>query len=45
MLMSKKKEELEWVQYIRYFLTFKDQTKVLLDLKSKVNIMSQVFNL
>lgn len=41
----KKKEELEWVPCIWNLITFKDQTKALLDLKSKVNKMSQVFTL
>ncbi len=38
--MAKKKEELEQVPYIWYFMTFKDQTKVLPDLESEVNVMS-----
>ncbi len=44
-LMTEKKteEELEWVLYIRYSTTFKDQTKVLLDLESEVNVISQAF--
>ena len=41
--VSKKKEELEQVPYIWYPVTFKDQTEALLDLGSKVNIMSQAF--
>ena len=45
MLMTDKKteEELERVFCIWYLVTFKDQTKVLQDLESKVNVMSQAF--
>ncbi len=35
-----KMEELEQVLYIWYFVTFKDQTKTLLDSRSEVNTMS-----
>ena len=40
---KKIERELEWVPYIWYPVIFKDQTEVLLDFGSKVNIMSQVF--
>ena len=47
MLMTgkKKEEELEWVLYIWYLVTLKDedQTKALLDSKSKVNVMNLAF--
>ena len=42
-MTKKKKEELEWVPYIWYFITFKDQIEVLLDSRSEINIISQVF--
>ncbi len=42
---KRKLEELEQVPCIRYSVTFKDQTKVLLDLESKVNTISQAFAL
>ena len=38
-----KKEALEWVPCIWYPVTFKDQTKVLLDSGSKVNAMNPAF--
>ena len=38
-LITEKKEKLEQIFYIWYFIIFKDQTKTLLDLKSKVNIL------
>ena len=38
-----KKEELEWVPCIQYPVTFKDQTKALLNLESKANAMSEAF--
>ena len=41
--VTEKKEKLEWVSYIWYPVTFKDQTKALLDSRSKVNAMSQAF--
>ncbi len=45
--MTKKKmeenEKLEKVSYIWYLITFKEQTKAQLDLKSKFNAMKQVF--
>lgn len=41
--MIEKKEESEQVPYIWYLVTFKDQTKTLLDSKNKVNTMSQAF--
>ncbi len=40
---KKTEEELERVPCIRYLVTFKDQTEALLDSKSEVNAMSQVF--
>lgn len=41
MLMTKKKEEeLKQIHYIWYCIIFKDQTKALVDLESKVNVMS-----
>ena len=43
MLVTKKKEELERVPCIWYLVIFKDQTKTLLDLGSKINAISQVF--
>ena len=43
MLVTEKKEELEWVPCIWYLVTFKDQTKALLDPGSEINVMSQVF--
>ncbi len=43
MSVTEKKEELERVSCIRYPLTFKDQTEALLDSRSEVNVMSQVF--
>ncbi len=45
MTEKKKEEKLEWIFYIWYLITFKDQTKVLLNLRSEVNIISQVFTL
>ncbi len=36
-------EELEQILCIWYYITFKDQTKALLDLGNKVNAMSQAF--
>ncbi len=41
--MIKKTEELEQVPCIWYPVTFKDQTKALLDLESEVNVISQAF--
>ncbi len=45
MSMIRKTEEkiLEWVACIWYFITFKDQTDALLNLESKVNLISQAF--
>ncbi len=40
---KKTEEELECVSYIQYFVTFKDQTEALLDSRSEVKAMSQVF--
>ncbi len=40
---KKTEEELEWVSYIWYLITFKNQTEFLLDLESEVNIMSLAF--
>ncbi len=43
-MTNKKTEgELEWVPCIRYPVTFKDQTKALLDSRSEVNAMSEAF--
>ena len=42
-MTGKKEEKLERVPYIWYPITFKDQTEALLDSKSEVNAMSQVF--
>ena len=43
MLVTKKIEELERVSCIWYPITFKDQTKALLDLRNKVNAISKAF--
>ncbi len=43
MSMTEKIEELEWVPCIWYLVTFKDQTKALLNSGSEVNAMSQAF--
>ena len=43
MTNRKTKEELERISCIWYLVTFKDQIEALLDLESKVNIMSQAF--
>ncbi len=40
---KKMEEELEWISCIRYLVTFKSQTKTLLDWENKVNAMSQPF--
>ncbi len=32
--------ELEWVPYIQYPITFKDQTQALLDSWNKISVMS-----
>ncbi len=40
---TEEKKELEWVPCIWYLVTFKDQTEVLQNLGSKVNVMSQAF--
>ena len=40
---KKTEQELEQVPCIWYFVTFKDQTKALLDSKSKVNIRNPTF--
>ena len=42
-LVIKKKEELKRVLYIHYSITFKDQIEALLDSRSKINVMSQIF--
>ena len=42
-LVTQKKEELEQVSYIWYPVIFKDQTKTLLNSRSKVNAMSETF--
>ncbi len=43
MTEKKKEEELKQIPYIRYPVTFKNQTKALLDSKSKVNVINQAF--
>ena len=43
MTKRKKEEKLEWISCIQYLVIFKNQTEALIDLKSKINIMSQVF--
>ena len=40
---DKKTEKREWVAWIWYSVTFKDQTKALLDSESEVNAMSPAF--
>ncbi len=47
MLMTEKKteEELEQISCIWYVEIFKNQTEALLDSRSEVNVMSQVFTL
>ncbi len=42
-MTEKTEEKLEWVSCIWYPVTFKDQTKALQDLRSKINAMSQAF--
>ncbi len=42
-MTKKTEEELERVSNIWYFVTFKDQTKALLDSRSEINAMSQAF--
>ena len=42
-ITEKTEEKLERVSYIGYFIIFKKQTKALLDSKSKIHAMSQVF--
>ncbi len=42
-ITDKKTEELEWIPCIRYPVTFKNQTKALLDSGSEINVMSQAF--
>ena len=41
MIDKKTKEKLEQVSYIRYSVTFKDQTRALLNSKNEVNAISQ----
>lgn len=43
MTKKKTKEKLKQVPCIQYLITFKEQTEVLLDLRNKVNAISQVF--
>lgn len=38
-----KNKVLEWVLYISYFVTFKNQIKTFLDSKNEVNIIKQIF--
>ena len=40
---KKREEELEWVPYIQYPVTFKNQTEALLDSESEVNVMNPAF--
>ncbi len=40
---KKTEEELKGVPYIRYSVTFKDQTEALLNSGSEVNVMTQAF--
>ena len=42
-MTEKMEEELERISYIWYFVTLKDWTEALLNLKSEVNAMSQAF--
>ncbi len=42
-MTDKKTEELEQIPCIRYPVTFKDQTKAMLDSGSEVNTMSLAF--
>ncbi len=42
-ITEKIEEKLEWVSYIWYSVTFKDQTEALLDSRSEVNAMNQAF--
>ena len=42
-MTEKIEEKLEQISYIRYFVTFMNQIKALLDSESEVNAMSQVF--
>ncbi len=42
-MTKKTEEELKRVNYIRYSVTYKDQTEALLDLGSEINAISQVF--
>ncbi len=43
-MTEKIEEELEQISCIWYSVIFKDYTEALLDLKSKINIISQVFD-
>ena len=43
MIDKKTEEKLDQILYIWYLVTFKDQIEALLDLKSKVNAISQTF--
>ncbi len=43
LMIEKMEEELERISCIWYSVIFKDQTKALLDLESKVNAISQAF--
>lgn len=44
-MTKKKKEKLEQISYIGYAITFSEQTKTLVVLEGKVNLMSQAFGL
>ena len=43
MIEKKKKEKLEQIPCIWYFVTFKNQTKALPDLMNEVNIINKTF--
>ena len=43
-MTKKTKELLEQIPSIWYFITFKDQIEALLDSKSEINSISQVFD-
>ena len=42
-MTGKKEERLEWIPYIEYLVTFKNQTKTLLNSRSKVNAINSAF--
>ena len=45
LIIEKKTEEkkIEQIPYIQYSITFKDQIEILLDSKTKINVISQAF--